>query len=113
MAGWRQKHAKNKVLRFEPADPNCDCWFNPLDEIRLGTGNEVGDVQNLATLLVDPDGKGLETHWQKTSQALLVGVILHALYKRKNGTTRLGCARWCGCCSSICRFNSARTGCKS
>ncbi|GGE90597.1 type IV secretory system conjugative DNA transfer family protein [Massilia psychrophila] len=86
-AGWRQKYAKNKVLRFEPADPDCDVSINPMDEIRLGTGHEVGDVQNLATLLVDPDGKGLETHWQKTSQALLVGVILHALYKAKNEGT--------------------------
>jgi len=86
-AGWRQKYAKNKVLRFEPADPNCDVQHNLLDEIRMGTGHEVGDVQNIATLLVDPDGKGLETHWQKTSQALLVGLILHALYKRKNEGT--------------------------
>lgn len=82
-AGWRQKHAKNKVLRFEPATAVGSVCWNPLDEIRLGTENEVGDVQNLATLLVDPDGKGLESHWQKTSQALLVGVILHALYKAK------------------------------
>ena len=42
-------------------------------------------MQNLATLIVDPDGKGLESHWQKTSQALLVGVILHALYKARAG----------------------------
>jgi type IV secretion system protein VirD4 len=28
----------------------------------------VGDVQNLATLIVDPDGKGLESHWQKTAR---------------------------------------------
>jgi type IV secretion system protein VirD4 len=82
-SGWRQKYAKNKVLRFEPAIADgCICW-NPLDEIRVFTENEVGDVQNLATLLVDPDGKGLENHWQKTGQALLVGVILHALYKAK------------------------------
>ena len=87
-AGWRQKHAKNKVLRFEPATANGSICWNPLDEIRLGSENEVGDVQNLATLIVDPDGKGLEGHWQKTSQALLVGVILHALYKAKaEGTT--------------------------
>lgn len=86
-AGWRQKHARNKVLRFEPANPDCDVQWNPLDECRVGTGSEVGDVQNLAMLIVDPDGKGLETHWQKTSQALLVGVILHALYKRKNEGT--------------------------
>jgi type IV secretion system protein VirD4 len=31
-AGWRQKHADNKVLRFEPASPASVCW-NPLDEI--------------------------------------------------------------------------------
>ena len=87
-AGWRRKYAKNKVLRFEPATATGSICWNPLDEIRLGTENEVGDVQNIATLLVDPDGKGLESHWQKTSQALLVGVILHALYKaRADGTT--------------------------
>ena len=79
-AGWRRKHARNKVLRFEPAAPSGGSCWNPLDEIRLGTVNEVGDVQNLSNLLVDPDGKGLETHWQKTSQALLVGLILHVLY---------------------------------
>ena len=82
-AGWRQQHAGNRVLRFEPATTTGGCAWNPLDEIRLGTEQEVGDVQNLTTLMVDPDGKGLESHWQKTSQALLVGVILHLLYKAK------------------------------
>jgi type IV secretion system protein VirD4 len=86
-AGWRQAHAKNKVLRFEPANPDCDVHINPMDEIRFGTAYEVGDVQNLATLIVDPDGRGLETHWQKTGQALLVGIILHALYKNRNEGT--------------------------
>jgi type IV secretion system protein VirD4 len=90
-AGWRKKHAKNKVLRFEPASSSGGVCWNPLDEIRLGTESEVGDVQNIATLIVDPDGKGMESHWQKTAFALLVGVILHALYKAKNegGTATL------------------------
>ncbi|MGP5480626.1 type IV secretory system conjugative DNA transfer family protein [Pseudomonas helleri] len=86
-AGWRKQHANNMVIRFEPARlSGCACW-NPLDEIRLGTEYEVGDVQNLATLIVDPDGKGLDSHWQKTSQALLVGMILHVLYKSKHEGT--------------------------
>jgi type IV secretion system protein VirD4 len=86
-AGWRKQHAHNKVLRFEPASATGSVCWNPLDEIRTGTENEVGDVQNLATLIVDPDGKGPESHWQKTGQALLVGVILHALYKARNEGT--------------------------
>ena len=80
-AGWRKQHAGNKVLLFEPAASERGLCWNPLDEIRLNTDHEVGDVQNLANLIVDPDGKGLESHWQKTAFALLVGLILHALYK--------------------------------
>lgn len=80
-AGWRQAHAGNKVIRFEPASKTSASW-NPMDEIRVGTEYEIADAQNLATLIVDPDGKGLESHWQKTAQALLVGVLLHAVYKR-------------------------------
>lgn len=80
-AGWRKEHAGNKVLRFEPARLSGCVGFNPLEEIRLGTEFEVGDVQNLATLIVDPHGQGLNDHWQKTSQSLIVGCILHLLYK--------------------------------
>lgn len=87
-AGWRKNYANNKVLRFEPASMLGSVKWNPLDEIRLGTENEVGDVQNLATLIVDPDGKGLVSHWEKTSFSLLVGVILHALYKAKEDCTK-------------------------
>jgi type IV secretion system protein VirD4 len=91
-AGWRKRHAHNQVLRFEPAALSGGAHWNPLDEIRLGEAEEVGDVQNLATLIVDPDGRGLESHWQKSAQALLVGVILHALYQareRGGGTPSL------------------------
>lgn len=84
-SGWRKKHANNIVLRFEPASESGSIGWNPMEEIRLGTPYEIGDVQNLATMIVDPDGKGLKDHWQKTAQALLVGCILHLLYQKKNG----------------------------
>jgi type IV secretion system protein VirD4 len=32
-------------------------------------------------LIVDPDGKGLQTHWQKTACSLLTGCIAHVLYR--------------------------------
>jgi type IV secretion system protein VirD4 len=86
-AGWRRKHARNKVLLFEPTSSKRSCAWNPLDEIRIGTEHEVGDAQNLATLLVDPDGRGVTTHWQITAHTLLVGLILHVLYlAREDGT---------------------------
>lgn len=78
-AGWR-KSIGQKILRFEPASRLSVCW-NPLDEIRVGTDSEVGDVQNLCTLIVDPDGKGLDDHWQKTAYSLLCGVVIHTIYK--------------------------------
>ncbi len=87
-SGQRAKSLGNLVLRFEPASAQGSCRWNPLDEIRMGTEYETADVQNIATLIVDPDGKGLQTHWQKTSQALLVGVILHALYRRRAGVMK-------------------------
>ena len=87
-AGWRKQHANNRVLRFEPASSSGGAHWNPLEEIRLGSEHEVGDVQNLATLIVDPDGRGLDTHWQKSAQALLVGVILHALYQAQDSGER-------------------------
>lgn len=84
-AGWRQKYANNYVLRFEPASSDGSAHWNPMEEIRIGTDYEIGDAQNLATCIVDPDGKGLRDHWQKTSQALIVGCILHLLYKKEKG----------------------------
>lgn len=82
-AGWRAKEAGNHVLKFDPASETDCVAFNPLDEIRVGTPSEVGDAQNLVTIMVDPDGKGLVDHWAKTSHAFLTGVVLHLLYKAK------------------------------
>ena len=51
--------------------------------------HEVRDVQNIADILVDPEG-ALErrNHWEKTSHALLVGAILHVLYAEDDKTLR-------------------------
>jgi type IV secretion system protein VirD4 len=82
-AGWRGREAGNRVIRFDPAAESGSSGFNPLEEIRLGTIHEVGDVQNLVTTLVDPEGKGLVDHWAKTSHAFLTGAILQVLYQAK------------------------------
>lgn len=86
-AGWRKQEAGNAVIKYEPtALDGSSARFNPLMEVRLGTPREVADVQNIINMVVDPDGKGLKDHWQKSSHALLVGVALHVLYAENNKT---------------------------
>ncbi|MCC6915628.1 MAG: IncP-type conjugal transfer protein TraG, partial [Rhodospirillaceae bacterium] len=82
-AGWRSRFSH--CILFNPTDP-CSARYNPLLEVRKGP-HEVRDVQNIADILVDPEG-ALErrTHWEKTSHALLVGVILHVLYAEEEKT---------------------------
>ena len=82
-AGWRGMFSH--ALLFNPTDL-LSARYNPLLEVRRGT-NEVRDVQNIADILVDPEG-ALErrNHWDKTSHALLVGAILHVLYAEPEKT---------------------------
>ena len=82
-AGFRARHGR--VLLFDPTNPN-SAAYNPLLEVRRGAG-EVRDVQNVADVLVDPEGS-LErrNHWEKTSHALVVGAILHVLYAEADKT---------------------------
>lgn len=76
-AGWR-KSQDQVVLRFDPSDPSgASAAFNPLEELRLDTMMSIPDVQNMASMLVDPNGKGLEDHWSKATFAMLGGAILH------------------------------------
>ena len=82
-AGWRASFGR--VLLFDPTNPASSA-YNPLLEVRRGD-SEVRDVQNIADILVDPEG-ALErrNHWEKTSHALLVGAILHVLYAEADKT---------------------------
>ena len=82
-AGWRARFGR--VLLFDPTNA-ASAAYNPLLEVRKGEW-EVWDVQNIADVLVDPEG-ALErrNHWEKTSHSLLVGAILHVLYAEADKT---------------------------
>ncbi len=72
-----------QVLLFDPTNPESNA-YNPLLEIRRGP-SEIRDVQNIADVLVDPEGSlDRRNHWEKTSHSLLVGAILHVLYAEEN-----------------------------
>ena len=88
-AGWRSRFSH--CLLFNPTDAR-SARYNPLLEVRRGA-EEVRDVQNIADILVDPEG-ALErrNHWEKTSHSLLVGAILHVLYAEEEKTlARVAC----------------------
>ncbi|MDP3747713.1 MAG: conjugal transfer protein TraG [Phenylobacterium sp.] len=82
-AGFRAR--LGRVLLFDPTNRD-SAAYNPLLEVRRGEW-EVRDVQNVADVLVDPEGS-LErrNHWEKTSHSLLVGAILHVLYAEPDKT---------------------------
>ena len=63
-AGFRSRFGR--ALLFDPTNPDSSA-YNPLLEVRRGEW-EVRDVQNVADVLVDPEGS-LEkrNHWEKTS----------------------------------------------
>ncbi len=74
-----------RVLLFDPTNPR-SAAYNPLLEVRRGAW-EVRDVQNVADVLVDPEGSlDKRNHWEKTSHSLLVGAILHVLYAEEDKT---------------------------
>jgi len=82
-AGFRARHGR--VLLFDPTNPR-SAAYNPLLEVRRGAW-EVRDVQNIADVLVDPEGSlDKRNHWEKTSHSLLVGAILHVLYAEADKT---------------------------
>jgi len=82
-SGWRSTFSH--CLLFDPTN-TASAKYNPLLEVRKGEC-EVRDVQNIADILVDPEGM-LErrNHWEKTAHSLLVGVILHVLYAEREKT---------------------------
>lgn len=80
-AGWRQSQG-HKVLRFDPSDPSgAGVRINPLLEVRLDGPRAIPDAQNVASMIVDPDGKGLKDYWNKAAFSFFAGAVLHCMLK--------------------------------
>ncbi len=78
-SGYRQSLG-HKVIKFDPTDnTGVTAKFNPLEEIDLTDYSCIKQVQNIALMLVDPDGKGLTDYWNKAGYAFLSGALLHCL----------------------------------
>lgn len=83
-AGWRQRELGSVCLKFDPtcADDTA-ARYNPLLEIRPYP-LDVRDAQNLADIIIDPEGTAQRDHWDRTARDLITGVILHQLYAGKD-----------------------------
>jgi len=80
LTGGYLKSQGHTVLRFEPSDPSgTSASFNPLEEIRLESERSIADVQQIAVMIIDPEGEGVKEYWDKAAYAFLAGSILHCL----------------------------------
>jgi len=67
-------------MYYDPSDPSgASACFNPLEEIRLDGERAIADIQQVANMVLDPDGKGLTDYWNKAAFGFFGGVLLHCL----------------------------------
>lgn len=85
-AGYRSTKLNNICVKFEPTNGDgSSCMYNPMDFIIVGTPQEVSECGNLALMLVDADGKGVDgDHFKTNGTKLLAAAILHILYTKEN-----------------------------
>ena len=81
-SGWRKSIGQN-ILKFEPTAKDGCSRFNPLAEVRYGDEHIIEDCQNIAMMIVDPDGKGLKDIWGKGAYSWLYVILLHVVCKVK------------------------------
>jgi len=82
-SGWRQKHLKQKVFLWNPADPDgISHCYNPMDWISKKPGKMVDDVQKICNFLL-PE----QEFWQNEARALLCGVMLYLVFDDNKPTT--------------------------
>ena len=95
-SGWRKTGLNNLVMKFDPTcGDGTSVRFNPLLEVRIGTDNEVRDAQNIAEILVNPNGTpefhSSDFHWRQSAKSLLTAAILHVLLRCRDKSLNRVC----------------------
>ena len=90
-----------RILRFEPTATEGSVRYNPLQEVRADTRHVIEDCQNIASMIIDPDGKGLKDFWMQSGWEWLSVVILHVLFRVRRESGR------CANLHDVNRFMSA------
>jgi type IV secretion system protein VirD4 len=72
--------AGHKVLRFDPSDgEGTSAAYNPFEEIEINSKMCVPDIQRVSSMIMDPQGKGLEDYWNKAAFGFFGGALLHCM----------------------------------
>ena len=89
LTAGRRQQLGSVVLKFDPTAEN-SCCFNPFDEIPVGTPDEWGEIDNIATSLLDPRGRGaaMDSHWDRQGVGWVGAAICHLLYAEEDKTLR-------------------------
>jgi type IV secretion system protein VirD4 len=87
-SGWRAARGQ-RILKFDPTSESGGVRFNPLAEVRIESGHAIADAQNIAAMVIDPDGKGLADFWQKSGFSWLTAAILYTLYSVRDQEGRV------------------------
>ncbi|WP_082830623.1 type IV secretory system conjugative DNA transfer family protein, partial [Pseudovibrio sp. W74] len=86
-SGWRASQGQN-VFYFEPSAKEGSARYNPLQEIRIGQEEQIGDCMNVATMIIDTSGQGMKDFWEQEGFSWLSTTILHVLYRVRNEEER-------------------------
>ncbi len=87
-SGFRKSQG-HTVLKFDPSDyTKRSARFNPLEEIRMHSERAISDIQQVAAMVLDPEGKGLVDYWEKAAFGFFGGVILHTMIMTLNQQNR-------------------------
>ena len=89
-SGWRASKG-HRIIKFDPTSPTGSARFNPLAEVRVGTERDIADCQNIASMMVDSEGKGLKDYWMKEGWSWLSVLLLHVVYRVKRDEKRIAC----------------------
>lgn len=81
----------HRVLRFEPSASTGSARFNPLAEVRIDTEQDIADCQNIAAMIIDPDGQGMKDYWRQEGYGWLSVVLLHVIYRVRCDEHRAAC----------------------
>jgi type IV secretion system protein VirD4 len=102
-----QKILKLDFTDPDAVEKGTSATFNPLEEVKLdyvfepgkrlpdhtdpempafrlvpsGTNTETSSIQQIVAIIVDPNGKGGQDHWEKTASSFMLGAITHLLYR--------------------------------